>query len=182
MDSQGDVYLLNRLEIKGDKYNQTITVPSFVRDIARVQIWCAFAETLLGEAPFEQPVGGMAASAPVQYFEKDKVAAAFAQGKPITEVSDYKIHASRRQKGGKSEVHENETDIFYITQGSATFVTGGTILGGEMTGPGEIRGSGINGGVTRQLAKGDVIVIPAGTPHWFKDVDGPVTYYVVKVL
>jgi hypothetical protein len=56
VDSKGNVYLLNRLEIKDGKYNQTITVPSYVHDIARVQIWCAFAETLLGEASFPKPV------------------------------------------------------------------------------------------------------------------------------
>jgi len=56
VDSKGHVYLLNRLKIKGDKYNNVITVPAFVKDISKVQIWCAFAETLLGEAKFADPV------------------------------------------------------------------------------------------------------------------------------
>lgn len=56
VDSAGNVHLLNRLVIKGDKYNQTITVPSHVRDVAKVQIWCAWAEVLLGEASFDAPV------------------------------------------------------------------------------------------------------------------------------
>ncbi len=56
VDSKGNVYLLQRLVVKGDKFNQSITVPSYVPDIAKVQIWCAWAETLLGEAPFEAPV------------------------------------------------------------------------------------------------------------------------------
>jgi hypothetical protein len=56
VDSKGNTYLLQRLKIKGDKYNQTITVPAYVKDIAKVQIWCAFAETLLGEAKFATPV------------------------------------------------------------------------------------------------------------------------------
>jgi len=56
VDSEGSVYLLQRLKIKGDKYNQTITVPAYVKDISKVQIWCAFAETLLGEAKFASPV------------------------------------------------------------------------------------------------------------------------------
>ena len=54
VDSKGNTYLLNRLVIKGEKYNKSITVPAFVKDIAKVQIWCAFAETLLGEASFSQ--------------------------------------------------------------------------------------------------------------------------------
>jgi hypothetical protein len=56
VDSKGNVYLLNRLKIKEDKYNKSIVVPSYVKDIAKVQIWCAWAEALLGEASFEKPV------------------------------------------------------------------------------------------------------------------------------
>jgi hypothetical protein len=56
IDSQGNTYLLQRLKIKGDKYNQTITVPAYVKDVAKVQIWCAFAEVNLGEASFASPV------------------------------------------------------------------------------------------------------------------------------
>jgi hypothetical protein len=56
VDSKGTAYLLQRLKIKGDKINTSIAVPGYVRDIARVQIWCAWAETLLGEAAFEKPV------------------------------------------------------------------------------------------------------------------------------
>lgn len=56
IDSKGNVYLLQRLDIKGGKVNRSITVPSYVPDIAKVQIWCAFAATLLGEASFSSPV------------------------------------------------------------------------------------------------------------------------------
>jgi hypothetical protein len=56
VDSQGNVYLLQRLMIKEDKINKTIALPSYIRDIAKVQIWCAWAETLLGEAPFSAPI------------------------------------------------------------------------------------------------------------------------------
>jgi len=56
VDSSGNVYLLNRLKIKGDKINKTLVIPPYVKDVAKVQIWCAFAEVLLGEASFEQPV------------------------------------------------------------------------------------------------------------------------------
>ena len=56
VDSKGNVYELQKLNIKGDKFNKSIVVPSYVPDIAKVQIWCAFAETLLGEASFKEPV------------------------------------------------------------------------------------------------------------------------------
>ena len=56
VDTKGHVYLLNRLAIKGDKQNRTISLPSYVNDVAKVQIWCAFAEVLLGEASFSKPI------------------------------------------------------------------------------------------------------------------------------
>jgi hypothetical protein len=56
VDSMGNTYLLQRLVVKGDKLNKTITVPSYVHDVAKVQIWCAYAEVLLGEASFPAPV------------------------------------------------------------------------------------------------------------------------------
>ena len=56
VDSQGNTYLLQRLKIKDDRVNKTITVPAYVHDVAKVQIWCAYAEVLLGEAKFQSPV------------------------------------------------------------------------------------------------------------------------------
>lgn len=56
VDTKGNVYLLNRLKIKEDKYNKTLVVPAYVKDVAKVQIWCAWAEVLLGEASFAKPV------------------------------------------------------------------------------------------------------------------------------
>ena len=56
VDSMGNTYLLQRLVVKGDKLNKTITLPSYIHDVAKVQIWCAYAEVLLGEASFPTPV------------------------------------------------------------------------------------------------------------------------------
>lgn len=56
IDSKGNVYLLNRLVIKDDKYNKSITLPAYIKDVAKVQIWCSWAEALLGEASFEKAV------------------------------------------------------------------------------------------------------------------------------
>ncbi|HQR31496.1 MAG TPA: cupin domain-containing protein [Blastocatellia bacterium] len=78
------------------------------------------------------------------------------------------------------EVHEQDADIIYVLEGSATLVTGGEIIGGNLIAPGEIRGTEVKGGETRTITKGDVIIVPAGTPHWFKEVPGPLNYYVVK--
>ncbi len=61
VDTKGNVYLLNRLKIKGgvlggEKENRTITIPAYIHDVAKVQIYCAWAEALLGEASFTKPI------------------------------------------------------------------------------------------------------------------------------
>ena|ERR1700740_3624959 len=56
VDSQENVYLLDRLQAKNGKYNKSIVVPAYVPNVVKVQIWCAFAETVLGETSFEMPV------------------------------------------------------------------------------------------------------------------------------
>ena len=73
------------------------------------------------------------------------------------------------------------TDIVYVLEGTATLVTGGVPVGTKTVAPQEIRGSSVTGGETTQLVPGDVIIIPNGVPHWFKDVSAPFNYYVVKV-
>ena len=120
-------------------------------------------------------------SDPVTYFSGDQTRAAFAAGTPLTETDTYKVHASRREKPGQAEVHERDTDIIYVLDGTATLVTGGTAVGAETTAPDERRGSTITGGTTRTLARGDVIVVPHGTAHQFTAVQAPFLYYVVKV-
>jgi mannose-6-phosphate isomerase-like protein (cupin superfamily) len=110
-----------------------------------------------------------------------EVSSAFEKGVPLIETGDYKIHASRREGPGMAEIHTRDTDIAYVLQGSATLVTGGTVTGQKSIGPEELRGSAIRGGQTRELVPGDVVVIPNGVPHWFKQVKAPFLYYVIKV-
>jgi hypothetical protein len=56
VDSNGDVYLLNRLTLKDEKVNRSIILPAYIPDVARVRMWCAWAEVVLGEAAFSSPV------------------------------------------------------------------------------------------------------------------------------
>lgn len=121
---------------------------------------------------------------PVMFFESGAVAEAFAKGAVLAGAErgeNYMVHASHRETAGQSEIHELDTDIIYVLEGTATFVTGGRSLGSKMTASNEFRGSSIEGGETRRLKKGDVVIVPKGTPHWFKQVDGTFLYYVVKV-
>jgi glc operon protein GlcG len=117
----------------------------------------------------------------VTYFPAKQVSQAFVKGMPLIEVANYKVHASHREGPGIVEVHTRDTDIIYILEGSATLVTGGTMIDGKNIEPEEIRGKDVRGGQSRQITKGDVIIIPNGVPHWFKEVKGPLDYYVVKV-
>jgi glc operon protein GlcG len=119
----------------------------------------------------------------VAYWPSAEVGAAFDKGAVLYDGRgrNYMVHASHRDKPGLAEVHSLDTDIIYVLAGSATIVTGGSVEGGKTVEPNEIRGAAIGGGETRELVAGDVLVVPNGTPHWFKDVKGPFNYYVVKV-
>ena len=117
----------------------------------------------------------------ITYIESSRVAAAFVKGMPLIEVENYKVHASHRDGPGMAEIHERDTDIVYVLDGTATLVTGGEAVETKTVAPEEIRGAAIRGGHERRLVKGDVIIIPNGVPHWFKEVPGPLNYYVVKV-
>jgi glc operon protein GlcG len=139
-----------------------------------------------------QMVGGIAganafapkaASAPVRFFPDSEVESAFAKGAVLFDGngSNYMIHASRREKPGMAEVHTKDADIIHVLDGAATLVTGGSVVASRSVADDEFRGDAIDGGEPHLLAKGDVIVVPAGVPHWFKQVNGPFLYYVVKV-
>jgi mannose-6-phosphate isomerase-like protein (cupin superfamily) len=86
-----------------------------------------------------------------------------------------------RQHSGGGELHQNFADIFFILDGHASVLTGGSIVDEKTTGPGEIRGKSVEGGSRQELKAGDVVHIPAGMPHQMLLAEGEsVTYYVVK--
>ena len=119
---------------------------------------------------------------PVTHIGHEKVAAALANSGTLLRASDLLVMGSHRSGPGHVELHEKETDVFYVVSGEATFVTGGKMVGSKVASPGQRIGTEIQGGEVHHLAKGDVMVIPAGIPHWFKEVPQSVTYFVVKVL
>lgn len=123
------------------------------------------------------------AAATVTYFDNKSVAAAFSKGAVLVDGTNrnYMVHASHRDQAGLAEVHTKDTDIIYVLEGTATFVTGGTVVDQKTVAPDEIRGTAIRDGEQRRLTRGDVVVVPNGTPHWFQEVKGPFNYYVVKV-
>ena len=123
-----------------------------------------------------------AASAPtvVTYVPHDKVSAMMAKGGAIIEDQGLRVLAQRRG-AGEAEVHAKTNHVFIIVEGEATFVTGGTLVGAKETAPDQLRAPSIQGGQTHHLTKGDVITIPAKTPHWWKDVSTKtIAYYGVN--
>jgi glc operon protein GlcG len=125
----------------------------------------------------------------VTYIESKKVSEAFGKGAVLIGNEEnrmhasrnYMVHASRREAPGMAEIHTLDTDIIYVLEGTATFITGGNAIDTKTVAPDEIRGTSIQGGQTQQLSKGDIIIVPTGVPHWFKEVTNPFLYYVVKV-
>ena len=121
-------------------------------------------------------------SSSVTFISHDKVAASLAKGGDLVKAPDLIVLGAHRNGTGQVEVHDRETDVIYVVDGEATIVTGGMMTGGKVTAPGQSRGTDIQGGKPQRLSKGDVMVIPAGIPHWFKEVPQSISYYVVKVL
>jgi mannose-6-phosphate isomerase-like protein (cupin superfamily) len=117
----------------------------------------------------------------VKYYSKDDLAGSFAKGATLVTEPNYKVMTAHRTDSGNVEIHRSYTDVFYIVQGSTNIVTGGKVIGEKATNPEEPRGDSIEGGHTRRLSAGDAMVIPAGVPHWMKDVEGTLLYFVVKV-
>ncbi len=126
---------------------------------------------------------------PVTYIESKAVKAAFDKGAVLIGEDErmmhasrnYMVHASHRDKPGLSEIHQLDTDIVYVLEGTATLVTGGRSVETKEIAPNELRGKSIDGGELRKLVPGDVVIIPNNVPHWFKEVSSPFNYYVVKV-
>ncbi|HSS95680.1 MAG TPA: cupin domain-containing protein [Terriglobales bacterium] len=145
---------------------------------------CGMTVSIAGMAFAQTPASDKNSGVQVMHFDAAKVNASFEKGAPLlpgTEDGHYQILTARREKAGQSELHAKFTDVIYVVEGTATFVTGGEVVDGKTTAPDEIRGESIKGGTTRKLAKGDVIVVPNNTAHQFVEVNPPFLYLVVKV-
>jgi mannose-6-phosphate isomerase-like protein (cupin superfamily) len=83
----------------------------------------------------------------------------------IGEYPQHKAMLSFRSRSGEAEVHDEWADLFVVLAGAATMVVGGTVVGARQIAPGETRGEAIEGGVQQEMRAGDVLHVPAKTPH-----------------
>jgi mannose-6-phosphate isomerase-like protein (cupin superfamily) len=100
---------------------------------------------------------------------------------PMLELGSYDGHLEYRPSVGNAAVHEREAEMFYVIEGSATLVTGGNLVNETRTNATNLSGSAIEGGMSRSIAKGDFILVPENTPHWFSSIDGVLVLYSMHV-
>jgi len=134
---------------------------------------------VIGSQALDQGRNGSANGA--AFFPGDVVQAKFETGGLLLDTKGYKIDAGRREGPGEVEYHEHVVDVMHVLEGSAKVVTGGQMVEPRPVAPGEIRASGLDGGIAHDLAAGDVLAIENGVPHQFLEVSDPFLYFVVKV-
>jgi uncharacterized protein GlcG (DUF336 family)/mannose-6-phosphate isomerase-like protein (cupin superfamily) len=115
------------------------------------------------------------------HFDREAVAQKFRTGGLLLDSGAYKLDAGRRVEPGEVELHDRVVDVMHVVQGTATVVTGGTLIDAREVAPGEVRARGVDGGTAHELGEGDVLAIPSGVPHQFTAVSDPFLYFVVKV-
>jgi len=91
---------------------------------------------------------------------------------PILRLAPYNANLEYRTAVANAAVHEKEAELFYVIDGSATLVTGGKLVGETRTNAENLSGTAIQGGTPRNIAKGDFIIVPENTPHWFSAING----------
>jgi mannose-6-phosphate isomerase-like protein (cupin superfamily) len=100
---------------------------------------------------------------------------------PILSLAPYSANLEYRASVGPSALHEKEAELFYVIDGSATMVTGGKLVNAKPAGAGNLNGTAIEGGASRAVAKGDFIIVPENTPHWFSAINGTITLMTLHV-
>jgi mannose-6-phosphate isomerase-like protein (cupin superfamily) len=99
---------------------------------------------------------------------------------PVFKIGPFNVNVEHRlgspAAAQQASVHGKDAELFYMIDGTATLVTGGELIEptGSATDP---RGSGIKGGKAQKMSKGDFMMVPAGVPHWFTDIQGNITEF-----
>lgn len=100
---------------------------------------------------------------------------------PILRLAPYNANLEYRAAVGPAAVHETEAEIFYVIEGSGTMTTGGKLTEEKRTNAENLTGTGIEGGSSRTLAKGDFLIVPEKTPHWVSAINGSIVFMTLHV-
>jgi mannose-6-phosphate isomerase-like protein (cupin superfamily) len=90
---------------------------------------------------------------------------------PVLSLAPYAGNLEYRASVGPAASHAKDAEMFYVVDGAGTLITGGKITDEKPQNPDNMTGTGITGGQSRQVAKGDFIIVPEGVPHWFSKID-----------
>lgn len=135
-----------------------------------------FGAVALAQAPPARPTKLFASNADVEALiakaKKERKADQPVFAQPIVTLAPYNASLEYRAMVGPAAVHEKEAEMFYVVQGSATLVTGGKLTDEKRTNAENLAGTGIEGGMKRNIAQGDFIIVPENTPHWFSPING----------
>ena len=149
--------------------------------------------TVWSAAALAQTKGGTPAAAMKTFASSADVAALIARAKserkpdqpnfaqPIVGLAPYTASLEYRALVGPAAVHEKEAEMFYVIDGSATLMTGGKLVKETRTNAENLSGTGIEGGTPQSVAKGDFVIVPENTPHWFSAINGTITLMTLHV-
>ena len=99
----------------------------------------------------------------------------------ILMLAPYGANLEYRASIGPAAIHEHDAEFMYVIDGSATMVTGGKLVDEKRTNPANLSGTGIEGGTSQHVSKGDFIVVPENTAHWFSAIDGTLVLMTLHV-
>lgn len=99
----------------------------------------------------------------------------------ILQLAPYNANLEYRTSVGPAAVHEKDAEMMYVIEGSATLVTGGKLKEEKRNNPENLNGTGIEGGSAREVAQGDFLIVPEGTPHWFSKINGTLVLMTLHV-
>jgi mannose-6-phosphate isomerase-like protein (cupin superfamily) len=162
-----------------------------MRVLTAFAVAAALAGSALAQPPARIPEGAAIATAKT-YASSDEVQRLIANarkihkdeptiGQTLLSLAPYRAGLEYRTATGPAAVHEKEAELFYVIEGSGTLTTGGKLKEEKRTNPTNLSGSGIDGGMSRTVAKGDFIIVPEGSPHQYSDIKGELILMSIHV-
>ena len=100
----------------------------------------------------------------------------------LLHLAPYNANLEYRAVAGTAAVHEHEAEVFVVIEGAGVLTTGGKLIAETRTNADNLSGTGITGGSSRRIAKGDFMIVPENVPHWFSEItSGPLVLMAFHV-